>query len=45
MYKMIYNFNNMFIIKIMKTLQQENKFTMKLKVDEIISIHLKDVEV
>jgi len=37
-HEMIYNFNSKFIVKLIKILQQENEFTVKLKADEMINI-------
>lgn len=39
-----YNFNNMFIIEFIKTLQRENEFTVKLRVNETMSICSKDIK-
>ncbi len=43
-HEMIYNFSNKFIVKLIKILQQENEFAMRLKADEIMSIQKSDVE-
>ncbi len=37
-HEMIYNFNSKFIVKLIKILQQENEFTVKLKADEMMNI-------
>ena len=37
MYKTTYNFNSKFIIKLIKTLQLEDKFFIKIKADEVIN--------
>jgi len=37
-HEMIYNFISKFIVKLIKILQQENKFTVKLKADEMMNI-------
>jgi len=37
-HEMIYNFSSKFVVKLIKILQQENKFAVKLKVSETISI-------
>jgi hypothetical protein len=36
--KMIYNFNSKFVVELIKILQQENEFAVKLKADEMMSI-------
>ncbi len=41
---MIYNFSNKFIIELIKILQQENEFAVRLKADETTSIWKNDVE-
>ena len=43
-HKMIYNFNSKFIVKLIKILQQENEFTVKLKADEMMNIQKNNVE-
>ncbi len=42
---MIYNFSSKFIIKLIKILQQEDEFTVKLKADETTSIWKSDIKV
>jgi len=42
--KMIYNFNSKFVVELIKILQQENEFAVKLKADEMMSIWKNDVE-
>jgi len=37
-HEMIYNFNSKFIIELIKILQQENEFAVRLKADETTSI-------
>jgi len=37
-HEMIYNFSSKFVVKLIKILQQENKFAVKLKVSETMSI-------
>jgi len=37
-HKMIYNFSSKFVVKLIKILQQEDKFAVKLKADETTSI-------
>jgi len=37
-HEMIYNFSNKFIIELIKILQQENEFAVRLKADETTSI-------
>ncbi len=37
-HEIIYNFNSKFIIKLIKILQQEDEFTVKLKANEMMSI-------
>ncbi len=41
---MIYNFNSKFVVELIKILQQENEFAVKLKADEMMSIWKNDVE-
>ena len=43
-YKTTYDFNSKFIVELIKILQQENKFTVRLKADETTSIWKNDVE-
>jgi len=43
-HKIIYNFNSKFIVKLIKILQQENEFTVKLKADEMMNIQKNNVE-
>ena len=43
-HEMIYNFSSKFIVKLIKILQQENEFAVKLKADETTSIQKSDVE-
>ncbi len=43
-HEMIYNFSNKFIIELIKILQQENEFAVRLKADETTSIWKNDVE-
>ncbi len=37
-YEMIYNFSNKFVVKLIKILQQEDEFAVRLKADEMMSI-------
>jgi len=37
-YKMIYDFSNKFVVKLIKILQQEDEFAVRLKADETTSI-------
>ncbi len=37
-HEMIYNFNSKFIVKLIKILQQENEFAVRLKADETMNI-------
>ncbi len=37
-HKTIYNFSSKFVIKLIKILQQEDEFAVKLKADEMMSI-------
>ena len=41
---MIYNFSSKFIVKLIKILQQEDEFTVKLRADETTSIQKNDVK-
>ncbi len=43
-HEMIYNFSSKFIIELIKILQQEDEFAVRLKADETISIWKSDVE-
>jgi len=43
-HKMTYNFSSKFIVKLIKILQQENKFAVKLKANEMMSIWKNDIE-
>ncbi len=43
-HKMIYNFSSKFIVKLIKILQQENEFAVRLKANKMISIWKSDVE-
>ncbi len=43
-HEMIYNFNSKFVVKLIKILQQENEFAVRLKADEMTSIWKNDVE-
>ncbi len=43
-HKTIYNFSSKFIVKLIKILQQEDKFAVRLKADETTSIWKSDVE-
>jgi len=40
----IYNFSNKFVVELIKILQQEDEFAVKLKADETMSIQKSDVE-
>ncbi len=43
-HKMIYNFSSKFVVKLIKTLQQEDKFDVKLQVSKMMNIQKRDVE-
>jgi len=43
-HEIIYNFSSKFIVELIKILQQENEFAVRLKADETISIQKNDVE-
>ncbi len=43
-YEMIYDFSSKFIVELIKILQQEDEFAVKLKADETMSIQKNDVE-
>jgi hypothetical protein len=43
-HEMIYNFSSKFIVKLIKILQQEDEFTVKLRADETTSIQKNDVK-
>ncbi len=43
-YEMIYNFNSKFIVELIKILQQEDKFTVKLKANEMMNIWKNDIK-
>ncbi len=43
-HEMIYNFSNKFIVELIKILQQEDEFAVRLKVNETTSIQKNDVE-
>jgi len=43
-HEMIYNFNSKFVVELIKILQQENEFAVRLKADETTSIWKSDVE-
>ncbi len=43
-HEMIYNFNSKFVVELIKILQQENEFAVRLRADETTSIWKSDVE-
>ena len=43
-HKITYNFSSKFIVKLIKILQQENEFAVKLKADKMMNIQKNDVE-
>jgi len=43
-HEIIYNFSSKFIIELIKILQQEDEFAVRLKADEMTSIQKSDVE-
>ncbi len=43
-HEMIYNFSSKFIVELIKILQQENEFAVKLRADEMTSIQKNDIE-
>ncbi len=43
-HKMIYDFSSKFVVKLIKTLQQEDKFAVKLQVSKMMNIQKRDVE-
>jgi len=43
-YEIIYNFSDKFIVKLIKILQQENEFAVRLRANEMMSIWKNDVE-
>jgi len=43
-HEMIYNFNNKFVVELIKILQQEDEFTVRLKANETTSIWKNDVK-
>jgi len=43
-HEIIYNFSSKFIVKLIKILQQEDEFAVRLKADEMMNIQKNDVE-
>jgi len=43
-YKTIYDSSNKFIVKLIKILQQENEFAVRIKADEMMNMQKYDVE-
>jgi hypothetical protein len=42
---MIYNSSNKFIIELIKILQQENEFAVRIKADEMMNMQKNDIEI
>jgi len=43
-HKMTYNFNSKFVVELIKILQQEDEFAVRLRADETTSIQKSDIE-
>jgi len=44
-HKMIYNSSNKFVVELIKILQQENEFAVRIKADEMMNMQKNDVKV